>query len=150
MNLFSGYLINDVIYILSQKNAFHPKNLQFLIHHLFSLALTISPYPLMYPDITTKLLSVERTIPIANALWFLNYYNKPPHVFTRQYYRITEKLLKIAFFIAFTYYRVIYLSLMSLECYQKSIKLPVQLVLYSIWAINISWYKKLLQLAMKS
>ena len=50
------------------------KNQQFLIHHLLSLALTISPYPQMYPDITSKLLVVERTIPIANAIWFLKYY----------------------------------------------------------------------------
>ena len=142
MNLFSGYLISDTIYLLCKKNPFHPKNQQFLIHHLFSLALTVSPYPRMYPDITSKLLIVERTIPIANALWFLKHYNPNP---TQNIKQITN-VLKVLILTVFTYYRVIHLSLMSYNCYQNSTAIPAQVGVYSIWAINMMWYKKLLKM----
>jgi hypothetical protein len=142
MSLFGGYLISDTIYLLCKKTPFHPKNQQFFIHHLFSLALTTSTYPLIYPEITGNLLLVERTIPIANALWFLKHYNLKP---TQNVKQIT-KSLKVLFFTAFTYYRVIYLSFMSYTCYQMSIAMPVQLCVYSICAINMMWYKKLLKM----
>jgi len=143
MSLFSGYLISDTIYLLCKKNPFHPKNQQFLVHHLFSLAGTTSTYPIIYPEITGNLLLVERTIPIANALWFLKHYNLKP---TQNVKQIT-KALKVLFFTAFTYYRVIYLSFMSYTCYKMSIAMPVQLGVYSICAINMMWYKKLLKMA---
>ena len=141
MSLFSGYLINDTLYLLCKTPA-QPKNQQFLIHHLFSLALTISPYPQMYPDITSKLLVVERTIPIANALWFLKYYNHNP----TKNVKIVTNILKATFFVAFTYYRVIHLSLMSYDCYKNALPIQAQLGVYTIWAINMAWYKNLLKI----
>ena len=141
MSLFSGYLINDTLYLLC-KTSVHPKNYQFLIHHLFSLALTISPYPQMYQNITTNLLVVERTIPIANAIWFLKYYYQKP----TKNMQILLNILKATFFIAFTYYRVIHLSLMSYDCYKNSVPMPAQLCVYTIWAVNMAWYRKLVKM----
>ena len=141
MSLFSGYLINDTLYLLC-KTPTQPKNHQFLIHHLFSLALTISHYPQMYPDITSKLLVVERTIPIANAIWFLKYYNQTP---TKNVQTLMN-ILKAIFFAAFTYYRVIHLSLMSYDCYKKGLPIQAQLGVYTIWAVNMGWYRKLLKM----
>jgi hypothetical protein len=141
MSLFSGYLINDTLYLLCKTPA-QPKNRQFLIHHIFSLALTMSPYPQMYPDITTKLLVVERTIPIANAIWFLKYYNQKP---TKKM-QMLRKILKGVFFVAFTYYRVIHLSLMSYDCYKNSLPMQAQLGVYTIWAVNMVWYRKLVNM----
>ena len=142
MSLFSGYLISDTIYLLCKTNPFHTKNQQFLVHHLFSLALTMSTYPLIYPEITGNILLVERTIPIANALWFLKHYNLKP---TQNVKQIT-KVLKVLFFTAFTYYRVIYLSFMSYHLTKMSIAMPVQLGMYSLCAMNMLWYKKLLKM----
>ena len=141
MSLFSGYLISDTLYLLC-KTPGQSKNHQFLIHHLFSLALTISPYPQMYPEITSNLLVVERTIPIANAIWFFKNNNPTP---TKNVKHITN-VLKVLFFTAFTYYRVIHLSLMAYNCYQTSTAIPSQIGVYSIWAINMMWYKKLLKM----
>ena len=144
MSVFSGYLINDTISLLCKKNPFHSKNQQFLIHHLFSLALTMSPYPIIYPEITSNLLVVERTIPIANALWFLKHYNPLP---TQTVNQIT-KGLKVLFFTAFTYYRVIHLSLASygLTMAKPTVAMPVKLCVYSLCTINMIWYTKILKM----
>ena len=79
--------------------------------------------------------------PIAKKM--IEHYNLKP---TQNVKQLT-KALKVLFFTAFTYYRVIYLSFMSYHLTKMSIAMPVQLGVYSICAINMMWYKKLLKMA---
>ena len=142
MSLFGGYLINDTLYLLC-KTPLQPKNISLLIHHITCLLVfTITPYPQRFPDITSKLLIMERTIPIANAIWFLKQYNQKPTKNVQQLINI----LKAMFFVAFTYYRVIHLSLMSYDCYKNALPIQAQLSVYTLWAVNMAWYRKLVKM----
>ena len=111
LSLFTGYLINDTVYLLCKTSSLS-KHKPFLIHHILSIALTISSYPQRYPEITRQLLIIERTIPLANAIWFLkHHYPKPSKTIS-----LVINILKGLFFLAYSYYRVIHLPIMSYNC----------------------------------
>lgn len=137
--LLSGFLLYDTGHILSNLDLYKKKrklHITFLCHHIFTFALCSSTYPIDYPTTASNLLMVERTIPIGNLLWFSKFYNFDP------LYRV---LIKIIFFVAYTYYRIYHLSYIIYQHYHNTKEMFSVYFGILILLINYTWYFKAIQ-----
>lgn len=132
-DFLSGFLLYDMGHILSNLDLYKKNKMYitYLCHHIFTLAICSSSFPMQYQISTSNILMIERTIPIGNLLWFSKFYN---------FETLYRSIIKGVYFIAYTYYRVYYLIYTVYYHYKITDEMYSFYFGMLILLINIGWY----------
>ena len=144
LSMFNGYLLHDTLQLIKNTNPFSKSSLGYIIHHIISICLISSPLALNNIELSKKLLKVEYTIPIGNAIWFINEKLKSNKM--KYNYNLYKNILKYIFLFTFTYYRIINITLVLLQ-YDEYIRTSKYLwwCLRLIYVLNLTWYVKIIK-----
>lgn len=143
IEFLSGFLLYDIAHILLNIETYSKNNahLKWLAHHGITLVVSNSTLPAMYPAITSSLLSMEITIPVINAVWFIKYYKQP---------KLYENICKLLYLGLYSYYRVYKLLAMTVPHIFNPEKISVTCFLVTLSYINLLWYYEILKKAYSS
>lgn len=140
--ILNGYIISDCLYLCTSKKIKTKIYLTFITHHLITLGLTTSSLVYSYPYFTKQLLIVERTVPISNVIWFINYYAKKNMFTINKLINITLHLIYVIFY---TRYRVVNIMMLLYRSYFLSIPFIGYFLLISLYSVILLWYNKIIR-----
>lgn len=140
-NVLAGFLIQDTIHVVLNREMYKTNYINFILHHILTIGIIVSPYPALYPEIATRLLQMETTVSFGNMIWFSKYHK------LCQFY---QNMARMLFFISYTYYRVYLFTMIVFTLYSLQYPLPLQLCIYGVYIININWYKTIVRTAISA
>ena len=140
--LYMGYLIYDLVSIINNLSEYkNSVGKQFIFHHVLCIYFIYNNYELVYPEYTSKMIQMERTLPIMNLTWFC-YYHKIEN--------IGVHFLKLLTVILYTYYRIYICGMLNYENYINGISYKIQFITWCIYMMNIKWYMGIVNMVKKT